>query len=188
MRVAISETLIAGSWRLLLMRGGLVFALALAALPWPESSLYGIVLTVSSIALVSGLLDAALFGVFHRDAAGKWALLAEAFIGVTLGGALLVYPIVPLALIGALLALWMLGRGAMLASVGLGEVGDGALRFLAVGWGTLSIATVIAMLVAWSAATILSLSYLLVAYALIWGALEMIVARRLRSRAYATSA
>lgn len=187
MRVAISEPLIAGSWRLLLMRGGLVFALALAALPWPQSSLYGLVLTVSGIALVSGLLDAALFGVFHRDAAGKWALLAESFIGVTLGGALLVYPIVPLALIGALLALWILGRGAMLASAGRGEV-DGALRFLAVGWGTMSIATVIAMLIAWSAVTILSLSYLLVAYALIWGALEMIVARRFRSRAHATSA
>jgi hypothetical protein len=44
------------------------------------------------------------------------------------------------------------------------------------------------MLIAWSAVTILSLSYLLVAYALIWGALEMIVARRFRSRAHATSA
>lgn len=181
MHVAISQRLLIESWRLLTMRAIALFALALAALSWPVLPLASLVFTVSSIALVSGLLDAALFGALHRGAAGKWALLAESFIGVTLGGTLLVYPIVPLGLVGGFVCAWIAGRGAMLVTAGRG---DHIVRRLSLAWGLTSLAAAAWLIATWDSATIERLCYLLAVYALLWGILEFVVARRLRAYAH----
>jgi uncharacterized membrane protein HdeD (DUF308 family) len=179
MPLALSHQRLQSSRTLLTARGGAIAALAIIALPWPAMSLAVLVLLVSTIALIGGLLDAALFGALHQEGARAWFLLGEAFVGVSLGGALLVYPMVPLWLVAALIACWSLGRAVILAGVSRSGPRDPTLRALTIGWSAASVIVPIGVLVAWSETTILSLLYVLVAYALIWGALELTVARRL---------
>jgi len=169
-------------WRLLVLRAGIVFILALVALPWPVTTLAAIVILVSIIAVVAALFDAAISGALQLHTFGAWALLPEALIGVLLGGSLLLYPLVPLATIAVFLAAWILARGLMLLTVVRRTASDGMLRTLAMGWAAVSVLVPVAIAVEWSDATIVYVLAVLLTYVLIWSALELAIGLHLRAR------
>ena len=171
------------TWRLLLLRSVAVLGISIAALPWPNQTLARFVVLTSCIALASGVLDAVLFHAIHRSAKGAWTLLPEAIIGVTFAGALVVYPRVPLPLIGALLALWVVTRSGAVLVVTYDMSRDMRLRTLSLAWSAVSVLAVLLMLVEWSAATMLTVAFSAVGYGLLWGTLELAIALRLRAYA-----
>ena len=126
-------------WRLLIVRAAIVLVLSAAALPWPIVSLGVMLMLVSGIAVAAGVLDAAMSGALQRHMASSWALLPEAVVGIVLGAGVLLYPLVPLTPIGALVALWMVSRGIMLAAIARSAASDTMLRVVTSGWAVASV-------------------------------------------------
>ena len=174
-----------GIWRLLVVRAGIVIVLSIAALPWPEMTVAAVIVLASTIALVAGLVDAAISGALQSRASGGWVLLPEAVVGILLGTAVLLFPLAPLGVVGALMAVWMFSRGLMLATVARGAASDAMMRTFALGWAGASLLGPAFMLARWGETTLLPLVYLLLAYTLIWSVLELVVGLHLRARARA---
>ncbi len=169
-------------WRLLIVRAGIVLVLSVAALPWPVISVGVMLMLVSAIAIAAGIIDAAMSGALQPHLASSWALLPEAVVGIVLGGAVLLYPLVPLTGIGVLITLWMVSRGIMLAATARGAASDAMLRMVTAGWALASVLGPAFMIVHWDEASIFPVLNLLVAYALVWSALELAVGLHLRGR------
>ena len=169
-------------WRLLIVRAAVVLILSAAALPWPVISMGVMLMLVSGIAVAAGILDAAMSGALQRHTASSWALLPEAVVGIVLGAAVLLYPLVPLPLIGALITLWMISRGIMLAAIARSAASDTMLRVVTAGWALASVLGPVLMIVNWDEASIYPVVNLVVAYAFLWSALELAVGLHLRGR------
>ena len=169
-------------WRLLIVRAAIVLVLGVAALPWPVISVGVMLMLVSGIAVAAGIFDAAMSGALQRHMGSSWALLPEAVVGIVLGGAVLIYPLFPLSAIGALITVWIISRGIMLAAIARGAASDAMLRVVTIGWALASVLGPVFMIVHWDEASIYSIVKLLVAYALVWSALELAVGLHLRRR------
>ena len=169
-------------WRLLIVRACIVLVLSVAALPWPVISIGVMLMLVSGIAVTAGILDAAMSGALERHMASTWPLLPEAVAGIVLGAAVLLYPLFPLSLIGALITLWMVSRGIMLAAIARSAASDTMLRVVTAAWAIASVLGPAIMIVHWDEASIYPVVKLLVAYALVWSALELAVGLHLRGR------
>ena len=169
-------------WRLLILRAGIVLVLSAAALPWPVISVGMMLMLISGIAVAAGILDAAMSGALQRHMASSWPLLPEAVVGIVLGAAVLLYPLFPLPLIGALITLWMVSRGIMLAAIARSVASDTMLRVVTTGWALASLLGPAFMIVHWDEASIYPVVKLLVAYALVWSTLELAVGLHLRGR------
>lgn len=188
MRIVPSVEDLSSVWQLLVVRAGIVLALSLVSLPWPAVSLAAIVVLVSTTIVIAALLDAALSGALQARTAGGWALLPEALAGVALGGAVLLYPLVPLEPIAVLLSIWVVLRGGMLIAVVRQSASDRTMRALTAGWALVSVLIPVMMLVEWHDATIVYVLGVLLAYAFVWSGLEIAVGLHLRSRARALEA
>lgn len=182
MRVIPSIDDLSAIWRLLAVRGGIVLALSVAALPWPITSVAGVLIIMASVALVAALFDAAIAGALQSRLAGGWALMPEALLGVLLGAGVLLYPLVPLEIVAVLLSLWMAARGVLLLMVARGVSSHPVILTLAVGWLIVSLVAPVALLVHWDEATLLSTIAALVAYVLVWSASELAIGLHLRAR------
>ena len=182
MRIALSVDDLSSVWRLLVLRAGIVLALSLASLPWPPVTLMAIVVLVTTTIVIAAVFDAVLSGALQVRAAGGWALLPEALVGVCLGGAVLLYPLVSLGTTAVLFAVWVVVRGALLVAVVRQSAADRAIRALTAGWALVSVLVPAMMLVEWSEATIIYILGVLLAYAFVWGGLELAVGLHLRSR------
>ena len=174
---------LAAIWRLLVVRGGIVIALGVIALPWPMTTVVGLLIILATVALVGALFDAAIAGALHNRIATGWLLLPEAVLGVLLGGAVLLYPAAPLGTVAVILSLWMVARGGMLIAVARGATTDAVVRVLASGWIVASVFAPLAMFVHWSDASLGTVLQTLVAYVLVWSAAELAVGLHLRGRA-----
>lgn len=181
MRIVPSVNDLSSVWRLLVLRAGIVLALSVASLPWPAVSLAAIVVLVSTTIVIAALLDAALSGALQVRTVGGWALLPEALVGVGLGGAVLLYPLVSLGAIAVLFSVWVVVRGAMLVSVVRQAASDRTMRALTAGWALVSVFVPVTILVEWSDATIVYILGVLLAYAFVWSGLELAVGVHLRS-------
>ena len=183
MRILPSVYDLSSVWRLLVLRAGVVLVLTVAALPWPVVTLAGVVVLVSTTIAVAALLDAALSGALQVRTVSGWALLPEALVGVGLAGAVLLYPLVPLAASAVLFSVWVVVRGAMLVTIVRRPASDRTMRALTAGWALVSILVPTMMLVEWSDVNIVYILEMLLAYAFVWSGLEMAVGLHLRSRA-----
>jgi uncharacterized membrane protein HdeD (DUF308 family) len=183
MRIALSVGDLSSVWRLLVLRAGIVLALSVASLPWPPVTLTAIVVLVSTTIVIAALLDAVLSGALQVRTAGGWVLLPEALVGVGLGGAVLLYPLVSLGTTAVLLAVWVVARGAVLVAVVRQSASDHAIRAMTAGWALVSLLVPVMMLVEWSDATIVYILEMVLAYAFVWSGLELAVGLHLRSLA-----
>jgi uncharacterized membrane protein HdeD (DUF308 family) len=168
-------------WRLLIVRAAIVLVLSVAALPWPVTSVGVMLMLVSGMAVAAGIFDAAMSGALQSRLASSWALLPEAVVGIVLGGAVLLYPLVPLTAIGVLVTLWMVSRGVMLAAIARGAASDALMRVVTAGCALASVVGPAFMIVHWDEAAILPIVDLLVAYALVWSVAELVVGLHLRA-------
>jgi uncharacterized membrane protein HdeD (DUF308 family) len=183
MRVIPSIDDLSTVWQLLVVRGVIVLALSVAALPWPITSISAVLIIMATAALVAALFDAAIGGALQSRLASGWALLPEALLGALVGGAVLLYPLVSLGTVTVLMSLWMVVRGTMLVLVARGTSSHPVVSMLATGWLLVSLIVPGALLFHWRDATIVSTLEALVAYVLIWSASELVIGLLLRARA-----
>jgi uncharacterized membrane protein HdeD (DUF308 family) len=181
MRVIPSIDDLSAIWRLLVIRGAIVFTLSVAALPWLVTSIAGLLIIIATAMLVAALFDGAIAGALHSRLTGGWVLLPQALLGALLGGAVVLYPIVPLEAVAILLSVWMVARGVLQLMVARGASSDRVIVLVAVAWLLISLVAPAVLLVHWDEATIVSTIEGLVAYVLLWSASELAIGLHLRN-------
>jgi hypothetical protein len=108
--------------------------------------------------------------------------MPEALAGILLGGGLLLYPLVPLAVIGVLLSIWIITRGIMLTAIVRRALPDRILTTVSLGWAAVSLLAPAIMLLEWSDANIMYVIAVLLTYVVLWSSLELAIGLHFRSQ------
>lgn len=170
---------LAHSWHAVFWRGAIAIAFAIAAFAWPMLTLTGLLALFGVFALIDGALS---FVIAMREKPPtRWstALLAEGLIGVFAGAIALFIPGVALTIVVALIATWAVTTGVLeiAAATMLGR-DNASMTALIIG-GAASIVTGF-VLVMKPAIAAIAIAWILGAYALVFGALLLGIAIRLR--------
>jgi uncharacterized membrane protein HdeD (DUF308 family) len=173
--------LLARNWWALALRGGVAILFGIAALLVPETALVALVLLFAAYLLVDGVF--AIIAGFHAaERHQRWfALLAEGIIGIVAALFIAAYPQVYLLLFIYVAAIWAIVSGVALLVAALrlfrrdGEWIMLAAAILSIVWGVL--------VVVWPAAGVVAWGWWIGAYALIFGAMMVMLAFRLRRAA-----
>ena len=171
---------VAGDWRSHALRGVIASLFGVAALVWPAVTLTALVVLFGAFALVEGLftLQGVASGAF-RSGGHKWLLVMHGVAGVLTGVIAFFWPSITTLALLYIIAFWALFTGLL-------ELGD-AYRFRKVlrnDW-MLAVAGVLrvafgAILVAAPGEGALAITWLIGWFALLWGAMHLAFAWRLR--------
>lgn len=168
---------IARNWWTFLVRGLLAIAFGLAALVWPDVTLLVLVILFAAYALVDGTISV-IFGLTGRDAV-RWWMVLWGLVGVAVGIVVFLSPgIGALALVYAIAA-WAIIRGAMEIAAAITWRNEIRNEWVLIVAGALSI-IVGGALALFPGTGALAVVWLIGAYAVVFGALMLIVAFRLR--------
>jgi len=171
---------VAGDWRSHALRGVIASLFGVAALVWPAVTLTALVVLFGAFALVEGLFT--LSGVMSgelRTGGRKWPLVMHGVAGVLTGLIAFFWPSITTLALLYIIAFWALFTGLL-------ELGD-AYRFrkvLSNDWmlavaGVLRVAFGV-ILVAAPGEGALAITWLIGWFALLWGAIHLAFAWRLR--------
>jgi uncharacterized membrane protein HdeD (DUF308 family) len=172
------ERIFVRSWRALALRGIVSIAFGVGALIGPQIMLTTLVLVFGAYALLDGFL--ALAAATKPDASTRVSLLtAEAFFGIGVGMAALLWTQMSMLILAALIGVWTLVTGTLELSLAVrlrGKIPGNALLVLA--GATSSVVGVV--LVLWPRMSALAIVILVGSYALIEGTTMLALALRLR--------
>ena len=173
--------LLARNWWAIALRGAIAILVGIAAFLVPETALVALVLLFAAYLLVDGVF--AIVAGFRAAARHeRWlALLAEGVAGIAAALFIAGFPEVSLILFIYVAALWAVVSGAalLIAAVRLyrhaGEWMMAAAGVLSVAWGVLALIRPATGVVVWA--------WWIAAYALVFGAMMLTLAFRLRRAA-----
>jgi uncharacterized membrane protein HdeD (DUF308 family) len=160
------------------LRGAAAILFGILAFVWPGITLAVLVLFWGAFALIDGLL--ALVSAFRTNNDHRWALVFEGIVGIVVGVGTFLWPDLTALALVFIIAAWALITGVLeiIAAVRLRRVIDNE-WWLAVS----GVASVILglLLLAMPGAGALALVWVIAAYAMVFGALMVALAFRLRS-------
>jgi uncharacterized membrane protein HdeD (DUF308 family) len=107
----VRSTTFARKWKSLALRGVAALWLGFMALFWPNMPLTALVLIVAIYALVDGVLVLGMATTKHASRHITWALILQGTTGIALGIAVLLWPAMPVRVLGHLVALWAIISG-----------------------------------------------------------------------------
>ncbi len=170
---------LAHSWHALFWRGAIAVAFAVTTFAWPMVTLTGLVVLFGAFAMIDGALSSLI--AMRESPRSRWAtaLLAEGLIGTLAGAVALFVPGVALTLLAAIIAAWAITTGVLeiVAATTFGrEVGSMA----ALVFGGIASIVLGLVLAAKPAIAATAIAWLLGAYALVFGALLLGIALRVR--------
>lgn len=174
-------------WWLFLLRGVVAIVFGALALLWPSATLVLLTAFIAAYALVDGIVALRYAFLLRPTFDRWWALLIQGLISVVFGVLAFINPALSVAYVVLMVSLWMLfasialfmlsrAQRAMGASSGwslVGAVVTLALAVAAIAYPGLTVAAVIA-LIAW--------------FSLVLGAVQLVVAFRVRSFGQAMAA
>ena len=164
---------------LLLVRGVLFILLGLAALLVPGLTLGVLLVAVAVIPLLAAAFDMSFAAGLYSRTSHWWVLALEGVLGLTVGVLVLGIPLTPTAWLVLAAALWAAAHGVSLLAVAGRAHRDPIVRAASVLWGWTSLLAAIGALVFWRVMDLAVFLYGLAAFALTWGALELLVGFRL---------
>jgi uncharacterized membrane protein HdeD (DUF308 family) len=170
---------LAHSFHAVFWRGAIAIAFAVAAFAWPMLTLTGLLVLFGLFAMVDGALS---FVIAMRESPRtRWstALLVEGLVGVVAGAIALFIPGVALGILVALIATWAVTTGVLeiVAATTIGR-DHTSMTALLVG-GAASIVAGF-LLVTKPAIAAVAIAWILGAYALVFGAILLGIALRIR--------
>jgi uncharacterized membrane protein HdeD (DUF308 family) len=173
-------TYLAKNWWALALRGVLGVFFGLAALMWPQITLVVLVLLFGAYALVDGVFNLMTVVMGQNRPREWWAVLLEALVGIGVGIVTFAWPEITAVALLFLIAAWAIITGVfeIVASIRLRDEIKG--EWLLALAGVLSLAFGIVLLVNPGAGAI-ALVGLIGAYAIVFGALLVVLGLRLRS-------
>lgn len=187
----ISRPLLAGlakNWWLILLRGICAVIFGVLAFVWPGVTLVTLVLLYGLFALADGILSllAAVTGDKGDSPAPRWWLAVVGLLGLAAGLITLFWPGMTALVLLIFIAAWAIASGLMqiVGAIRLRkEIDD---EWLLIASGVLSVLFGIAML-AWPGAGALAMIFVISTFAILYGALLISFALRLRKLAHATA-
>jgi uncharacterized membrane protein HdeD (DUF308 family) len=164
-----------GDWRLLALRGVLAVAFGVVTLVWPEITLWAVVITWGTFALLDGV--GTLVAAFSRDVVrGRGWLVVHGVLGVAAGLVAFIWPDITGLVLLFVIAIWafLSGLAKLVTAIGLRrelrhEWVLGAVGLLSMGFAVVLVITpgagvlVITWLVGWYA-VVLGLALLVLAW------------------------
>lgn len=171
-------TMLARNWWMLAVRGAAAILFGIGAFVWPGLTLSVLVLLFGAYALVDGVF-ALVAGVIDRGGQRWWVLLLEGLAGIVVGVLTFLWPGVTALVLLWLIAAWALITGAfeIAAAVRLRKEIEHEWSLGLAGLASLIFG---ALLFAMPGAGALALVWMIGAYALVFGALLLVLAFRLR--------
>ena len=178
---------LAKNWWLILARGICAIIFGVLAFIWPEITLLTLVVLYGLFALADGVLSllAAITSDKGDTPAPRWWLAIVGLLGIAAGVVTLLWPGMTAVVLLVFIALWSIATGAMeiVGAIKLRkEISD---EWLLIAAGTLAVLFGLALL-AWPAAGALGLILVIGSFAIVYGALLISFAMRLRNFAPAT--
>jgi uncharacterized membrane protein HdeD (DUF308 family) len=173
--------LLARNWWVLALRGALAVAIGIVAFLMPETALVGLVLLFAAYLLLDGVFAIAA-GWRAAERHQRWfALVAEGVLGIAAALFIAAYPELTLIAFIYVGASWaILSGAALLVAARRVYRHDGEWLMLAA--GALSLAWGVLVLI-WPAAGVVVWAWWIGAYALLFGAMMLMLAFRLRRSA-----
>lgn len=170
---------LAHSWHAVFWRGAIAIAFAITAFAWPMLTLTGLLVLFGTFALIDGALSFVM--AMRESPRTRWstALLAEGLIGAIAGAIALFVPGVAMALIVALIATWAVTTGLLEIVAATTLRRDSGSMFALIVGGAASILAGL-LIVARPAIAAVAIAWILGAYALVFGALLLGIALKMR--------
>ena len=175
------ERSIASNWWMLALRGVLSIAFGIAVFFWPDLAWLVIVALFAGYAILDGAFALSSAVVGHKHGRQWWALVLEGVVGLGAGFLTLLWPDVTELIFLYLIGFWAITTGFLEIAVAV------RLRKDIEGEWVLGLAGVLSILFGLTilfipAAGALAVAWLIATYALVFGALMLALAFRLRSR------
>ncbi len=166
-------------WWALVVRGLVAILFGLAAFLVPAITLRALVLLFGAYALVDGIFAVVAAIRKHEEHGRWWALLLEGIAGIVVGVLTFVWPAVTTFVLLYLIAAWAIVTGAfeLAAAIWLRRIITNEF-WLALS-GVVSLVFGV-LLIVWPSAGALTIVWLIGAYAILFGALLLILGLRLR--------
>lgn len=168
------------NWWMLVVRGVLAALFGIMSLFWPGITLMVLVLFFGIYALLDGIAAMASAVTGHREPARWWALLLEGVVGIGAGLITLFWPGITAIALLAVIAVWAIATGVfeIITAIRVREHVEGE-------W-VMALAGVLSVLfggliVAMPGAGALAVVWLIGAYAILFGALLIMLGFQLRS-------
>ena len=171
-------TVLAGQWRVLLLRAVIAILFGVLGLVWSGLTLAALIILFGAYALVDGMA-ALVMALASRGLPGFGSLLFEGIVGIAAGILTFLYPgLTALALL-AVIAAWAIMTGGAAIATGM------ALRKEMSGEWPLRLAGVLAMMLGVAlmlrpSAGALALVWMIALYAIITGIVQLVLALRMR--------
>jgi uncharacterized membrane protein HdeD (DUF308 family) len=170
---------IAENWWLILLRGIAAVAFGILALIWPGTTLLTLVVLFGAYAMVDGLLAlGAAFGRGRSSGSSWWLAIAGA-LGVVAGAATVLWPGVTAIVLLVFIGVWTLTRGIMEIAGAIQMRHETEDAWLLALDGVISVIFGLSVL-AFPGAGALALIWIIAAYAIVSGAVLIMLSLRVR--------
>jgi len=166
-------------WHTFVWRGGLMVALGLAAMMWPEPVLVDALLAVGVLASLLGIYELWIGATLPRQASGRWLVMLHG--GATLAFGLMTAGAPPLSLFLALAITcgWLFLYAGLAIGAAIISTLSWRVRAALVAWGGVNVLLALTA-VLYPEATIFALLFFGAAYAALFGAWQVVVGLWLR--------
>jgi uncharacterized membrane protein HdeD (DUF308 family) len=167
------------NWRILAIRGAAGVLFGVAALVWPGLTLAVLVALFGAYALVDGVFAAVAAIRYRRQYGRWWALLLEGVLGIVAGLVAVLLPGLTAAVLVYLIAGWAVATGVfeIVAAVRLRQEIEGEWLLALSGVASVLLGV---LLIVRPGPGALALVWLIGSYAIVFGALLLVLAFRLR--------
>jgi len=173
-------TVLTTNWWALAVRGVLAVIFGVLAFLWPGLTLTALVLIFGAYAIADGIFSIVTAVAKSDPATGDWVLLLEGILGIIAGFIILLWPGMTAAFFLYLIALWAISSGAFQIAAALRLRKELTGEWLMVLGGIATVVFGVLMLL-FPRAGALAVVWCIATYALVFGALLLSLAIRLRT-------
>jgi uncharacterized membrane protein HdeD (DUF308 family) len=170
---------LAQNWWMFLVRGILAIAFGVIAFAWPGLTVLTLVLLYAAHAILDGATALGLALSGHVPGRSWWAMVLVGIIGILAGISAFVWPGITAAVLLTVVAIWAILRGVfeIAAAIHLRKEIEGELLLGIAGAASIAFGV---MLLAWPAAGLVTIAWIIGANAMVFGAMSIGLALRLR--------
>jgi uncharacterized membrane protein HdeD (DUF308 family) len=162
-----------GLARALMWKGGAMLLLGAAALVWPEQTLVGSLIAVGMLTGLVGLYEVSVALSIRTKSSHWWLVLGQGLASLAFGVLTVGGPVLALRVVMTVIAMWLLAYGGIAFAAASLAGGLRTVRAGLIAWGVLDVLLAL-LAITYPRVTVFWLLFFGAAYALIYGAWQLI--------------